>query len=106
MIYLLIIALFGLAGLRILQQYQRGLHFRLGRYQSTRSPGLTGIIPRVDRLQAVDVRVITQGIEPQETMTNDNVPVKVPAVVWYKVNNPANAIIQVSTFQDAVARRR
>jgi regulator of protease activity HflC (stomatin/prohibitin superfamily) len=102
MIYLLIIPAFVLAGMRVLQQYQRGLHFRLGRYRSTRSPGLTWIIPLVDRLKVVDVRVITQDIEPQETMTNDNVPIKVRAVVWYRVVNPERAIIQVSQFQDAV----
>ena len=89
-------------GLRILLQYQRGLIFRLGRYHATRLPGLIWIIPLIDRLQVVDVRVITQDIEPQETMTNDNVPVKVRAVVWYKVINPEHAIIQVSQFQDAV----
>ena len=93
---------FGLMGLRILQQYQRGLIFRLGRYHATRLPGLIWIIPLIDRLQVVDVRVITQDIEPQETMTNDNVPVKVRAVVWYKVIKPELAIIQVSQFQDAV----
>jgi regulator of protease activity HflC (stomatin/prohibitin superfamily) len=102
MIYLLIIPAFIIAGIRVLQQYQRGLHFRLGRYRSTRSPGMTWIIPLVDRLKVVDVRVITQDIEPQETMTNDNVPVKVRAVVWYRVVNPEHAIIQVSQFQDAV----
>jgi regulator of protease activity HflC (stomatin/prohibitin superfamily) len=102
MIYLLIIPAFVLAGMRVLQQYQRGLHFRLGRYRSTRSPGLTWIIPLVDRLKVVDIRVITQDIEPQETMTNDNVPIKVRAVVWYRVVNPERAIIQVSQFQDAV----
>ena len=85
----IILVVLGIAGLRILQQYQRGLIFRLGRYHSTRGPGLTWIIPFIDRLQVVDVRVITQDIEPQETMTNDNVPVKVRAVVWYKVVKPA-----------------
>jgi regulator of protease activity HflC (stomatin/prohibitin superfamily) len=102
MIYLLIIPAFIIAGVRVIQQYQRGLHFRLGRYRSTRSPGLTWIVPLVDRLKVVDVRVITQDIEPQETMTNDNVPIKVRAVVWYRVVNPERAIIQVSQFQDAV----
>ncbi len=102
MIYLLIIPVFIIAGMRVLQQYQRGLHFRLGRYRSTRSPGLTWIIPLVDRLKVVDIRVITQDIEPQETMTNDNVPIKVRAVVWYRVVNPEHAIIRVSQFQDAV----
>ena len=98
----IILLVLGISGLRILQQYQRGLVFRLGRYQSTREPGLTWIIPLIDRLQVVDVRVITQDIEPQETMTNDNVPVKVRAVVWYKVVKPEDAIVQVTQYQDAV----
>jgi regulator of protease activity HflC (stomatin/prohibitin superfamily) len=101
-VLLVVIVVLALSGIRVLQQYQRGLVFRLGRYQSTREPGLNWIIPFVDRLQVVDVRVITQDIEPQETMTNDNVPVKVRAVVWYKVVNPEHAIVQVSHFQDAV----
>ena len=91
-----------LTGLRVLQQYQRGLVFRLGKYQSTREPGLNWIIPIIDRMLIVDVRVITQDIEPQETMTNDNVPVKVRAVVWYQVVNPERAIIQVADYEDAV----
>lgn len=89
-------------GLRVLQQYQRGLLFRLGRYRGTREPGLTWIIPFIDRLLVVDVRVVTKDIEPQETMTNDNVPVKVKAVVWYKVMNPEKAIVQVRLYDDAV----
>jgi len=99
---LIAVIVFAIAGLRILQQYQRGLVFRLGRYQSTRQPGLTWVFPIIDRLVVVDVRVITQDIEPQETMTNDNVPVKVRAVVWYKVVNPENAIIRVTNYPDAV----
>ena len=99
---IVVLVVFGIAGLRILQQYQRGLVFRLGRYHSTREPGLRWIIPFIDRLQVVDVRVITQDIEPQETMTNDNVPVKVRAVVWYKVVKPEDAIVQVTQYQDAV----
>ena len=89
-------------GLRVLQQYQRGLHFRLGRFRSIKDPGLRWIIPFIDRLQVVDIRVVTQDIEPQETMTNDNVPVKVKAVVWFKVVNPEKAIIQVRVFENAV----
>jgi regulator of protease activity HflC (stomatin/prohibitin superfamily) len=94
--------LIGFSGLRVLQQYQRGLVFRLGRYSATRGPGLTWIIPGIERMQVVDVRVMTQDIEPQETMTNDNVPVKVRAVVWYKVVNPERAIVEVADFEDAV----
>lgn len=103
MFYLLLpLLVIALSGLRVLQQYQRGLIFRLGRYQSTREPGLTWIIPGIERMQIVDIRVVTQDIEPQETMTNDNVPVKVRAVVWYKVVNPERAIIEVVRFEDAV----
>ncbi|MBD8873833.1 slipin family protein [Rhodanobacter sp. DHB23] len=91
-----------LSGLRVLQQYQRGVVFRLGRYRGTREPGLTWIIPAIDRMLIVDMRVMTQDIEPQETMTNDNVPVKMRAVVWYKVINPERAIVQVARFEDAV----
>lgn len=96
------IVMIALSGLRVLQQYQRGLVFRLGRFQGTRGPGLTWIIPGVDRLMMIDIRVITQDIEPQETMTNDNVPVKVRAVVWFRVVNPENAIVQVASYEDAV----
>ncbi len=103
MLYLLLpLCLIAFSGLRVLQQYQRGLVFRLGRYSDTREPGLTWIIPGIDRMQTVDMRVVTQDIEPQETMTNDNVPVKVRAVVWYKVVNPQRAIIEVVRFEDAV----
>src|SRR5277367_5011396 len=93
---------FGISGFRVLQQYQRGLVFRLGRYGGTREPGLTWIIPVIERMQIVDIRVVTQDIEQQETMTNDNVPVKVRAVVWYKVVNPQHAIVEVVRFEDAV----
>jgi len=97
-----VLIVFTVLGLRVLQQYQRGLLFRLGRYRGTREPGLTWIIPLIDRLFYVDIRVVTRDIEPQETMTNDNVPVKVKAVVWYKVVNPEKAIIQVRLYDDAV----
>ena len=102
LMFLILLLAIIFAGFRVLQQYQRGLVFRLGRYQSTRDAGLRWIIPLVDRMQVVDVRVVTQEIEPQETMTNDNVPVKVRAVVWYKVVDPQKAIIEVAGFQDAV----
>jgi len=92
------------SGIRIVQQFQRGLVFRLGSYVGTRGPGLNWIIPIVDRMQIVDVRVVTLDIEPQETMTNDNVPVQIKAVVWYRVTNPEKAIIEVADFNGAIAQ--
>jgi len=102
LITIVLIAILLISCLRVVQQYQRGLIFRLGKYHATRGPGLTWIIPFVERMQMVDMRVVTQDIEPQETMTNDNVPVKVRAVVWYKVIKPERAIILVANFEAAV----
>jgi len=92
------------SGLRIVKQYQRAIVFRLGRYHSTRDPGLTWIIPGIDFLKLVDVRVVTLSIEPQESMTKDNVPVKVRAVVWYRVTHPKEALIEVESYVSAISQ--
>jgi regulator of protease activity HflC (stomatin/prohibitin superfamily) len=93
-----------LSGLRIIQQYQRGVVFRLGRYVATREPGLVWIVPFFDRIRIVDVRVVTLSIEPQESMTKDNVPVKVRAVVWYRVTRPREALIEVESYVSAITQ--
>ncbi|HUL55972.1 MAG TPA: slipin family protein [Usitatibacter sp.] len=101
---LVLLAVFAALGLRVVQQYQRGLVFRLGRYASTRGPGLNWIVPFIDSMQFVDVRVVTLDVEPQETMTKDNVPVKINAVVWYRVTDPRNAVVEVSRYEGAIAQ--
>lgn len=93
-----------LAGLRIVQQYQRGVVFRLGRYVSMREPGLRWVVPILDVMRIVDVRVVTLVIEPQESMTKDNVPVKVRAVVWYRVTDPREALVEVESYLSAVTQ--
>ena len=98
-----VVAVFiGLSGFRIAQQYQRALVFRFGRYIATRGPGLFWIIPFVERIIKVDMRVLTDGVEQQETMTKDNVPIKVNAVIWYRVVTPSLAIIEVQDIRNAV----
>ncbi len=104
MIILAILVLLLLSGLRIIQQYQRGVVFRLGRYVATRDPGIRWIIPIIDVMRIVDVRVVTLAIEPQESMTKDNVPVKVRAVVWYRVTRPREALIEVENYLAAVTQ--
>jgi len=104
LIVVVIVLLVLLSGLRIVQQYQRGVVFRLGRYVGTRDPGLRWIVPLIDTLRLVDVRVVTLAIEPQESMTKDNVPVKVRAVVWYRVTRPREALIEVENYLAAVAQ--
>jgi regulator of protease activity HflC (stomatin/prohibitin superfamily) len=99
---LAILVVIALTGFRVAQQYQRALVFRFGRYISTRGPGLFWIIPFVETVIKVDMRVLTDGVEQQETMTKDNVPIKVNAVIWYRIVMPNLAIIEVQDVRNAV----
>src|SRR5947209_5237707 len=91
-----------LGGLRIANQYQRAVVFRLGRYQDTRGPGLYWIIPLVEWRYTIDLRINTTAVEEQETITKDNVPIKVNAVVWYRIVNPKQAKLEVKNIDNAV----
>lgn len=93
----LIVLLFMLlaASLRIVQEYERGVIFRLGRCVGARGPGLIILIPVIERMQKVDLRVITMDVPTQEVITKDNVTVKVNAVVYFRVVNPVDAVIKV-----------
>jgi len=99
---LLIIIITLLSGLRIAQEYQRAVVFRLGRFQSIKGPGLYWIIPFIDRQQRVDIRTKTVDLEQQETITKDSVTIKVNAVLWFKITNPEDAIIKVADYNKAV----
>jgi len=102
LILVAVVVVIALTGFRIAQQYQRALVFRFGRYIDTRGPGLFWIIPFVESVVIVDMRVLTDGVEQQETMTKDNVPIKVNAVIWYRVVAPDRAIIEVQDVRNAV----
>jgi regulator of protease activity HflC (stomatin/prohibitin superfamily) len=103
LIVLAVIVVIGLSGFRIAQQFERALVFRFGRYAGTRGPGLFWIIPLgIERAQKVDMRVFTDGVEQQEAITRDNVPVKANAVIWYRVVKPDLAIIEVQNVRNAV----
>src|SRR6185437_3945194 len=92
-----------LTGFRIAQQYQRALVFSFGRYAGIRGPGLFWIVPLgIERAEFVDMRVFTDGVEEQEAMPRDNVPLKANAVIWYRVVKPDLAIIEVQNVRDAV----
>ncbi len=99
---IIILAFIALSGFRVAQQYQRALVFRFGRYIATRGPGLFWIIPFAETAIKVDMRVLTDGVEQQETMTKDNVPIKVNAVFWYRIVTPNLAIIEVQDVRNAV----
>src|SRR5687768_555226 len=83
------------SAVRVVQEYERGVVFRLGRLVGARGPGLILLIPGIERMQKVDLRVITLDVPSQEAITKDNVTVKVNAVVYFKVVDPQRAIVQV-----------
>ncbi|MFL5745043.1 MAG: SPFH domain-containing protein [Niastella sp.] len=91
-----------LSGVRIAQEYQRAIVFRLGRFQSVKGPGLYWLIPLIERQQKVDIRTKTVTLEQQETITKDSVTIKVNAVLWYQIIDPKNSIIKVGDYNKAV----
>jgi regulator of protease activity HflC (stomatin/prohibitin superfamily) len=97
-----ILVLIAVTGFRIANQYQRAVVFRLGRYQDTRGPGLYWIIPLIEWQYTIDLRINTTAVEEQETITKDNVPIQVNAVVWYRIVNPMQAKLEVKNIDNAV----
>lgn len=97
-IFLIIILI---SAIKIVQEYERGVIFRLGRLQGAKGPGLFFIIPIVDRMIKVDLRVVTLDIPTQEAITRDNVTVSVNAVAYFRVIDPNDAIVNVEDFQKA-----
>ena len=103
LILLLILLLVFISGLRIAREYQRAVVFRLGRYQGLRGPGLFWLIPLgIENETRIDLRVVTNPIEAQETITRDSVTVKVNAVLWFRVSDPKMAVLTVENYKMAV----
>jgi regulator of protease activity HflC (stomatin/prohibitin superfamily) len=90
------------SGLRIAQEYERAVVFRLGRFHSVRGPGLYWNIPLLEWQRKCDMRTVTVNVEPQETITKDSVTIKVNAVLWYRITDPAKATLEVADFRSAV----
>ncbi len=103
-IFVGIIALFILSGIRILNEYERGVVFRLGRIVDLKGPGFKWIIPMVDKMTKMSLRLITMDVPPQDVITRDNVSVKVNAVVYFRVVDPIKAVIQVENFLYATSQ--
>lgn len=96
-IVFVIVPLIG-AAVRVVQEYERGVIFRLGRLIGPRGPGLFFIVPFVDRMVKIDLRVVTMEIPPQEIITRDNVSIRVSAVVYFRVIAPDEAVTRVSDY--------
>jgi regulator of protease activity HflC (stomatin/prohibitin superfamily) len=89
--------------MRILREYERGVIFRLGKLQGAKGPGLIFLIPVVDKLVRMDLRVVTIDVSKQEVMTRDNVPATVDAVVYFRVVDPNAAVVKVENFWKATS---
>ncbi|MGM0438896.1 MAG: slipin family protein [Patescibacteria group bacterium] len=99
-IFLIIIAFLAI---KIAKEYERAVIFRLGRFVGVKGPGLFFLIPFIDKMEKVDLRIVTQDVPPQEVITKDNVPVKVDAVVYYKIVDPEKATIEVENYRKATS---
>ncbi|MBI5254118.1 MAG: SPFH domain-containing protein [Euryarchaeota archaeon] len=91
------------SAIRIVREYERGVVFRLGRLIGAKGPGLFFLIPVVDRMVKVDLRTVTLDVPSQEIITKDNVPSRVNAVVYFRIVNPENAIVQVENYFNATS---
>jgi regulator of protease activity HflC (stomatin/prohibitin superfamily) len=102
-IFLIVVVILGLLAfaIRIVKQYERGIVLRFGRLIGARSPGFNVIIPFVDHMIKVSLRIVTIVLEPQEIITRDNVTVKVDAVVYFMVIDPIKAVINVEDYRQA-----
>lgn len=103
-IFIGIIVLFILSGIKVINEYERGVIFRLGRIIDPKGPGIRWVIPLVDKFHKIGLRVITMDVPPQDVITKDNVSVKVNAVVYFRVIDPIKATIQVENYLYATSQ--
>jgi regulator of protease activity HflC (stomatin/prohibitin superfamily) len=92
------------ASIRVLNEYERGVIFRLGRIIKAKGPGLIILIPVIDKMKKVDLRTVTLDVPPQDIITRDNVSVKVSAVVYFRVLDPVAAVVEVVDFYFATSQ--
>lgn len=104
-VVIVLVVMFLASAIRILNEYERGVIFRLGRVINTKGPGLILLIPVVDKMVKVDMRTITMEVPPQDVITRDNVSIKVNAVVFYTVLDATSAIIKVENYLYATSQQ-
>ena len=102
--FLIIVIALIISGIKILKEYERAVVFRLGRMVGARGPGITYIIPGVEKMVKMDLRTVTMDIPPQDVITRDNVSVKVNAVLYFRVLEPSRAVIEVENYLFATSQ--
>lgn len=89
---------------KIAREYERGVIFRLGRLMGTRGPGLFFVIPFIETMVKVDLRVITLDVPAQDVITRDNIPIKIDAVLYFRISDPVNSVVEVENFMLATSQ--
>lgn len=103
-IFIAFIFLVSLTGIRVIYQYENGVKFTVGRYTGLLGPGLRYIVPVIERIEKIDLRIVTVDIPKQEVMTKDNVPVNINGVVYFKVRDPKAAVLEIQDFHYAISQ--
>jgi regulator of protease activity HflC (stomatin/prohibitin superfamily) len=103
-VVVLILVILALSAIRVVQQYERGVIFVLGRLIGAKGPGLFLVPPLISRMRKVDLRIVTLTVPPQEVITRDNVTIRVTAVVYFKVIDPIAAVVNVVDFDQATSQ--
>jgi len=103
-VIVLVLVLFSLSGLRVVQQYERGVIFILGRLTGAKGPGVFWVPPVITRMIRVDLRIVTLTVPPQEVITRDNVTIKVAAVLYFYVVDPNAAVVNVVNYMQATTQ--
>ena len=103
-ILFILFVVFLLSGIRVIYEYKRALKFRFGKYVRTLKPGFRWVIPIIETIQVVDIRVITINVVSQEVMTEDNVPCSIDGVVFFKIIDPEMAVLEVEEYKFAITQ--
>ena len=102
--FLVIVVVLLISGIKILKEYERAVVFRLGRMVGARGPGITYVIPGIEKMVKMDLRTVTMDIPPQDVITRDNVSVKVNAVLYFRVLEPNRAVVEVENYLFATSQ--
>jgi regulator of protease activity HflC (stomatin/prohibitin superfamily) len=100
--FIIVVLVILLGGIRVVQQYQKGVVFRFGKIIGMRNPGLTWIIPIFDKLRAIDLRTVTLSVPAQKIITKDNVSVDISAVSYFKIVDPVKSIVAIQNVREAI----
>ncbi len=103
-VLVILVVMFLASAIRILNEYERGVIFRLGRIIATKGPGLIILIPVIDKMVKIDLRTVTMEVQPQDVITHDNVSIKVNAVIYFRVMDPNSAVINIENYFTATSQ--